>query len=139
MLFGVLLLGCVVFILVRVITLKSSTEDKPTLELSKKELLQKTSESTAKERIELLLEQKKENIQSSSENNPKTEIQTTYEDIIRLAYHSDNKLSVKDLIIKTSMTIEQATDCLENLAKKGFCEIKLEEIEKTGKIYYYFD
>ncbi len=118
--------------------------------MPKEKTIKRKIKTNEKKHIKLLLEQQqkhfqelltqqKEDFQNLLEHNPTIQFEITDEAIIRLAFYSGNRLSVKDLIIKTPLTIEQATDCLENLAKKGFCEIKLEEIEKTGKIYYYFD
>lgn len=59
--------------------------------------------------------------------------------IIRLARIFQNKLSVDDLITQSSLTREQAKNRLDSLAQKGICEIKLDEIQHNGKIFYYFD
>ncbi len=68
---------------------------------------------------------------------PKFEINDDF--IIRLARRLNNRLSVEDLITQTSLSRDDAKQHLEELSQKGFCEIRLTDVEKSGKIYYYFD
>lgn len=58
--------------------------------------------------------------------------------IIRLANRLSNKLSVDDLVQQTSLTRDQAKTRLEELHQKGVCQIDLNKVEESGKIYYYF-
>ncbi len=58
---------------------------------------------------------------------------------IRCVTSVNNRLCVEDLITQTKLSSAQAKDCLEGLAQKGVCEIRLNEVQNSGKIYYYFD
>lgn len=60
------------------------------------------------------------------------------ETLMRLAGRLGGRLSVKDVITQTTLSENQAKEKLENLLKQGKCEIKLDEVENTGVIYYYF-
>jgi hypothetical protein len=62
----------------------------------------------------------------------------TDEMILRLAKRFENKLSVDDLVQQTSLTRDQAKARLEELHNKGICQINLDKVEESGKIYYYF-
>lgn len=68
---------------------------------------------------------------------PKFEINDDF--VIRLAKRLNNRLSVEDLLTQTSLTSEDAKNHLDKLAQKGICEIRLHEVQNSGKIYYYFD
>lgn len=69
---------------------------------------------------------------------PKGKFQLTDEMILRLANRMGNKLSVEDLVKQTSLTREQAKERLETLHQKGICQINLDNVEESGKIYYDF-
>ncbi len=69
---------------------------------------------------------------------PKKTIEITEEMVIRLAGHLGGRLSADDLVKQTSLNFEQAKNMLEKLAQKGICEIRLNEVQNSGKIYYYF-
>ena len=69
----------------------------------------------------------------------KNKFELTDEMIIRLAMtRTNNKLSIEQLTNQTSLTTEQAKQRLEQMHQKGLCQINLDEIETSGKIYYYF-
>jgi hypothetical protein len=69
---------------------------------------------------------------------PKGKFELSDEMIIRLANRFSNKLSVDDLVQQTSLTRDQAKTRLEQLHQKGVCQIDLNKVEESGKIYYYF-
>lgn len=69
--------------------------------------------------------------------NPKFEL--TDDLIIRLAKRLGGKISIEDLAAQTSLSIEQAKTRLETLQQKGICEIDLDGISESGKIFYQFD
>ncbi len=72
-------------------------------------------------------------------NLPPQNFELTDEMIIRLARILNNKLSVDDLITQSSLTREKAKERLEMLAQKGICEIRLDDVQNKGKVFYYFD
>ncbi len=86
-----------------------------------------------------LLPQNNENAQNLLENPKNDKFKIGDEMIIRLAHHLGGRLCVEDLIKQTQLSSAQAKDCLEGLAQKGICEIRLNEVQNSGKIYYYFD
>ncbi len=68
---------------------------------------------------------------------PKLEINDDF--IIRLANRLNKRLSVEDLVSQTTLGREEAKNRLESMSQKGICEIRLDEVQNSGKIYYYFD
>lgn len=64
--------------------------------------------------------------------------EVTEEVLTRLANRLGGRLSVKDVITQTTITEAEAKSKLEKLLSSGKCEIKLDEVENTGVIYYYF-
>ena len=82
--------------------------------------------------------QEKQTLPSSTTTTPKSKFQLTDEMIIRLAKRLDNRLSVDDLTTQTSLTREQAKERLEKLHQQGICQINLDNVEESGKIYYNF-
>jgi hypothetical protein len=58
--------------------------------------------------------------------------------IVRLAKRLGGRLSVEDLSSQTSLNREKAKERLEALNIKGVCNIRLDDIDENGRIYYYF-
>jgi hypothetical protein len=75
---------------------------------------------------------------SQQSTTSKSKFELSDEMIIRLANRIGNKLSVDDLVQQTSLTRDQAKTRLEQLHQKGVCQIDLNKVEESGKIYYYF-
>ncbi len=69
---------------------------------------------------------------------PKQKFELTDEMIVRLAQRLENKLTVEQLSQQTTLTREQAKERLEHLHQKGVCQINLDNVEESGKIYYLF-
>lgn len=63
----------------------------------------------------------------------------TDELIVRLAMRKGGRLRAEDLAAQTSLNIEQAKERLESLNAKGICNIDLDDVSDTGKIYYNFN
>ncbi|TAE70315.1 MAG: hypothetical protein EAZ85_11855 [Bacteroidetes bacterium] len=68
-----------------------------------------------------------------------TTFELTDELIIRLASRLNGRLSAEELSQQTTLSLDEAKNRLENLLKKGRCEIKLDEVNLKGKIFYYFE
>ncbi len=58
--------------------------------------------------------------------------------IIRLAKRLGGKITASDLSAQTSLSIEQAKARLDIMQEKGICEIDLDAVDRSGKIYYHF-
>jgi hypothetical protein len=69
---------------------------------------------------------------------PKKNFAITDEMIARLARHLGGRLTVDELSQQTSLTRDQAKERLEALHRQGICQINLDQVEESGKIYYYF-
>jgi|GEM_PF-1807238 len=69
----------------------------------------------------------------------KSKFELSDEMIMRLANRLNNKLSVEDLVQQTSLTRDQAKARLEKLHQQGICQINLDNVEESGKIYYNFN
>lgn len=68
----------------------------------------------------------------------KPSFEITDEMFIRLAQRLGGRLCAEDITRQTSLNMDKAKETLDNLSKKGICEIKLDEVQQSGKIYYYF-
>ncbi len=77
-------------------------------------------------------------INAMKSKNNSTHFEITEESLIRLASRLGGRISVKDVITQTTLSEEKAKEKLEHLLQTGKCEIKLDEVEATGVIYYYF-
>lgn len=69
---------------------------------------------------------------------PKEKFELTDEMILRLAQRMENKLTVEQLSQQTTLTREQAKERLEKMHQSGLCQINLDNVEESGKIYYLF-
>lgn len=89
--------------------------------------------------VQIYNKHKAAELTSSKQNTaPKGKFELNDEMIIRLARKLNNRLSVEDLIQQTSLTREQAKQRLEKLHQQGSCQIDLDSVQESGKIYYNF-